>query len=104
MVPNRWTPEAQSDIQDTTWKVCSPETVAQGGWSGFSATAYFFGRELRKQLGVPVGLIDASWGGTRIESWTPPEGFAQVPALKRSTSAWNWATLIPRHTGSAWAR
>ena len=35
------------------------------------------------KLGVTVGLIDSSWGGTRIESWTPPEGFAAVPALKR---------------------
>ena len=38
---------------------------------------------MQKKLGVTVGLIDASWGGTRIESWTPPEGFAAVPALKQ---------------------
>ena len=64
-------------------KVCTPETVAPGGgWQGFSATAYFFGRELNEKLGVTVGLIDADWGGTRIESWTPPEGFAVVPTLK----------------------
>ena len=82
MVPNRWTPQPQVDLE-ATWKVCSPQTVAEGGWNGFSATAYFFGRELHKELGVAVGLIDASWGGTRIEPWTPPEGFAAVPALKR---------------------
>jgi sialate O-acetylesterase len=63
--------------------VCSPETIAEGGWGGFSAAGYFFGRELHKKLGVAVGLIDATWGGTRIESWTPPEGFAAVPALKQ---------------------
>jgi sialate O-acetylesterase len=80
MVPNLWTPQPQSDI-DAKWKTCTPETIAEGGWGGFSAAAYFFGRELHKQLGVPVGLIDATWGGTRIESWTPPEGFAEVPAL-----------------------
>lgn len=87
MVPNKWTPEPQSDFSESgpegVWKVCSPKTIAEGGWSGFSAAAYFFGRELHKKLGVAVGLIDADWGGTRIKSWTPPEGFAEVPALKR---------------------
>jgi len=82
LVTKSWKPEPQSDIEGT-WKVCTPKTVAEGGWSGFSACAYYFGRELHKKLGVPVGLIDSSWGGTRIEPWTPPEGFAMVPALKR---------------------
>jgi len=81
-VTKSWKPEPQKDIEGT-WKVCSPETVAEGGWGGFSACAYYFGRELHKKLGVAVGLIDSSWGGTRIESWTPPEGFAAVPALKQ---------------------
>lgn len=81
MVDNRWTPQPQNDMAGT-WKVCTPKTLAEGGWNGFSATAYFFGRELNEKLGVTIGLIDADWGGTRIESWTPPEGFAAVPALK----------------------
>ncbi len=92
LVANRWTPEPQSDVEggkpgeikpEGRWKVCSPETVAEGGWGGFSAAAYYFGRELRQKLGVAVGLIDTTWGGTRIESWTPPEGFAVVPALAK---------------------
>ncbi len=81
MVDNHWDPQAQSDMKGT-WKVCTPESVAQGGWNGFSAAGYFFGRELNEKLGVAVGLVEADWGGTRIESWTPPEGFAAVPALK----------------------
>ncbi|MGD0262598.1 MAG: sialate O-acetylesterase [Verrucomicrobiota bacterium] len=81
-VTKSWKPEPQNDIEGT-WKVCSPKTVAEGGWSGFSACGYYFGRELHQKLGVAVGLIDASWGGTRIEPWTPPEGFAAVPALKK---------------------
>ncbi len=81
MVPNRWTPEPQNDMAGT-WKLCNPQTIAEDGWGGFSATAYFFGRELHKKLGVTIGLIDSTWGGTRIESWTPPEGFGLVPALK----------------------
>jgi sialate O-acetylesterase len=81
LVTRKWSPEPQQDI-DGTWKICTPKTVTEGGWSGFSAAAYFFGRELHKQLNVPIGLIESSWGGTKIESWTPPEGFAAVPALK----------------------
>ncbi len=48
-----------------SWTSCSPQTVP-----GFSAVAYFFGRELHKTLGVPVGLIHTSWGGTPAEAWT----------------------------------
>jgi sialate O-acetylesterase len=66
----------QDDIK-AEWKVCTPETVP-----GFSAALYFFGRDLHKELKVPFGLIHTSWGGTRIEPWTPPEGFAAVPALE----------------------
>ena len=62
------------------WRICNPENITKGEYGGFSATAYFFGRELHKQLGVPIGLIDSSWGGTYIEPWTPPEGFAAIKA------------------------
>ncbi len=82
MVPNRWTPQAQEDIAPASWKVCSPKTIAEGGWDGFSAAGYFFGRDLYKKLDVPIGLIEADWGGTRIEPWTPPEGFAAVSSLR----------------------
>ena len=59
------------------WKACTPENIP-----AFSAVGYFFGRELNKELKVPVGLINSSWGATRIESWTPPVGFAKIPDLK----------------------
>jgi sialate O-acetylesterase len=59
------------------WAVCSPDTVAR-----FSATAYFFGRELHKELGVPVGLINSSVGGTPIESWISPEAQSASAELK----------------------
>jgi sialate O-acetylesterase len=81
LVQHDWEAQPQEDIKGT-WKVCTPQSVTEGGWNGFSAVAYFFGRELNQKLGVPVGLIESDWGGTRIESWTPPEGFARVPALK----------------------
>lgn len=59
------------------WEKCSPKTIGT-----FSAVAYYFGRELHKELDVPVGLINTSWGGTRIEPWTPPFGFAAVPKVQ----------------------
>lgn len=48
------------------WVMCTPRTVGD-----FSAVGYFFGRKLHRDLNVPVGLIDSSWGGTPAESWTP---------------------------------
>ena len=65
----------QQDVV-ATWSETTPETIA-----GFSAVAYYFGRKLYKNLDVPIGLINTSWGGTRIEPWTPPVGLAGVPAL-----------------------
>lgn len=62
--------------QPGRWQVCSPQTVAH-----FTATGYYFGRRLQEELDVPIGLLGANWGGTRIEPWTPLEGFAKVPAL-----------------------
>ena len=66
----------QNDV-DADWYETNPETIAN-----FSAVAYYFGRKLYKNLDVPIGLINTSWGGTRIEPWTPPAGFATVPALE----------------------
>jgi sialate O-acetylesterase len=60
-----------------TWKLCSPETVGS-----FSAAGYFFGRRLHKELDVPVGLINSSWGGTPIQAWTSTAAQEAQPELK----------------------
>ena len=60
-----------------SWVVCDPTTVGQ-----FTAVGYFFARKIHKELGVPVGLVNSSWGGTRVEPWAPPCGFKAVPELK----------------------
>ena len=57
-----------------SWQPCSAETVAD-----FSAVAYYFGRELHKELTVPVGLIHTSWGGTPAEAWTSRKALAAEP-------------------------
>ena len=64
------------------WRPCTPQSVAADGWGGFSAAAYFFGRQLHKDLKVPVGLIDTSWGGTPAEFWTSRKALEANPALK----------------------
>lgn len=61
------TTEPQKDCSGD-WEVCTQETVGD-----FTAVGYFFGRKLHKELGIPVGLINSSWGGTRIEPWTAPK-------------------------------
>jgi sialate O-acetylesterase len=61
-VPVRDVPVVDRPI---SWKVCTPATVPQ-----FSAVLYYFGLKLHKELDVPVGLINSSWGGSPIEPWT----------------------------------
>ena len=65
-----------TDVQGQ-WEVCSPETAGQ-----FSAVGYFFGREIYKQLKVPVGLIHSSSGGTPVESWMPLKSMKGHPLCK----------------------
>ncbi len=62
------------------WSVCSSNTLET---TKFSAVGYFFGREIEKEINVPIGLIESSWGGTRIEPWTPPVGFKAVSKLSQ---------------------
>ncbi|MCK6489648.1 MAG: sialate O-acetylesterase [Planctomycetes bacterium] len=65
-------PAPRADLAGT-WTVASPETV--GGWT---AVGYYFGRDLQRHLGVPIGLLNASWGGTRVEAWTSREVVARL--------------------------
>lgn len=62
------------------WRACTPTSVPN-----FSAVAYYFGRQLHKELKVPVGLINASWGSTTVQQWTPPEGYRLVPQFANGT-------------------
>ncbi len=76
-VPQTMSTTPQRDLAGGAWQVGSPETVGD-----FSAVGYFFGRELRRQLRVPIGLIHASWGGTRIEPWISPATMATFPEYR----------------------
>ena len=59
------------------WQDCSPESAKD-----FSATAYFFGREIHRTLGIPVGLIHSSWGGTVAEAWTSAGSLSTMEDFK----------------------
>mgnify|MGYP001115387893 CR=1 FL=1 len=76
-IPHVPADKPQQDVKAGPWQAATPETVGN-----FTAVGYYFARELQKELDVPIGLIGSNWGGTRIEPWTPPQGFQAVPALK----------------------
>ncbi len=59
------------------WQACDPEKAA-----AFSAVAFHFGRHIHRALGVPVGLIHASWGGTPAEAWTPRAALVAEASLR----------------------
>ena len=84
-VPKNVAEQPQSTVK-ASWRVCGPQTAG-----GFSAVGYFFARDLRKAINVPVGMIESDWGGTYAETWTDhatlekvlPEAFArQAESLK----------------------
>ncbi len=75
-VPRGGAGQPAADVAGT-WAAAAPETVGD-----FSAVGYFFGRDLEKQLGVPVGLIASNVGGTAAEQWMSDESIAGNPDLK----------------------
>jgi len=78
--------------KNSGWKTAVPANVAN-----FTAVGYFFARELYKQLKVPIGLINTSWGGTDVETWTSRQAFensdefadmiAKIPSLNLDSLA-----------------
>ena len=79
------------------WVECSPKTVG-----GFSAVGYFFGRQLHKALGVPVGLIHSSVGGTPAEAWTSMLALTSDPDFKEIVARWSsgpaqWEFVTPTY-------
>jgi sialate O-acetylesterase len=91
-------PELAADLQTATHatirlfrveKKLAPPEVVSDGWqvaggearNQFSAVGYWFGRQLARELGVPVGMIQSAWGGSLIEEWTPPEAYATLAAV-----------------------
>ena len=90
-VKKKLSPAPLDDVEGA-WAPSSPESAAQ-----FSAVAYFFGRELQEKLGVPIGLIHTSWGGTPAEAWTSREALAARASLRHMIDRYDAAM---RRTGA----
>lgn len=70
----------QSDISSGKWKVCDPANVKE-----LSAVAYFFARKIHGDQNVPVGIIQSTWGGTKIEPWTSRDMLLTSPITRTKT-------------------
>lgn len=79
------------------WVSSTPQTMRN-----FSAVAYFFGRKLRQTLGVPVALINASWGGTNIETWMDPNWLNQRQTLAAAASKIPASEWFPTQPGKTY--
>ena len=69
-VPKEINLKPNQTLNNVKWSVCSPKTV-----SDFSGIGYFYAKQLQDKLHIPIGIINASWGGTNIETWISKEGF-----------------------------
>ncbi len=70
---HEWSDWSNRHFRKGDWDICSPETVKE-----FSAIGYIFGRRIHMASGVPIGLIDASIGGTTVETWTPEDVLRKI--------------------------
>ncbi|MCP4452534.1 MAG: sialate O-acetylesterase [Planctomycetes bacterium] len=80
-VPQKLAAEPAEDC-DGSWQVCALTTAAE-----FSAVAYYYGQDLHRLLGVPIGLIASHRGATRAESWTDQETLTAFPAFSKPLKA-----------------
>ncbi|MEN2434754.1 sialate O-acetylesterase [Weeksellaceae bacterium A-14] len=71
----------QESLSETHWEVANSSTIGD-----FSATAYFFAKKMFEETGVPIGIINSSWGGTVIESWIPRDAFEQSSYFREMIS------------------
>jgi len=67
-IPHSGSEEPSDELENGRWTVNHPDSTGN-----FTAVGYYFAKELRKEIDVPIGLINTSWGGSRIESWINPE-------------------------------
>lgn len=81
-IPNTVSPTPKNDITGGAWQVSSPATAGN-----FTAVGYYFAKELNRELNVPIGLINTSWGGTHSETWTSREAFEASEEFKSMIAA-----------------
>jgi sialate O-acetylesterase len=84
-----WSDWSSRHFRKGDWDVCTPETVKE-----FSAIGYVFGRRLAMAAGVPIGLIDASAGGTTVETWTPEDVLRKIDGKETREMLKEWDDKI----------
>jgi len=90
-VPITAAEQPQESFKASRWVKASPQTVAQ-----FSAVPYFFARDLYQKLNVPIGLVNAAWGGKMIEVFMSPELIASRPEFSKIDDRWKFEqSLLP---------
>lgn len=89
VVPRTFSGKPRDDINRIGWFRCTPKTVPN-----FSAVAYYFGREIQKRTGVPIGLVQCSWYGTSIQVWTSLRAFEANPIIKQDYDT--FVTALPK--------
>jgi sialate O-acetylesterase len=82
-VPQKVALMPQQDTLPASWQTCTPETARK-----FSAVAFFFARQLYKELDVPVGIILSAWPGTAGEEWTDPDSLRREKELWPIVARW----------------
>jgi sialate O-acetylesterase len=92
-IPHTTSRYPQDDCE-AQWSVCTPETMRD-----FSAVGYFFGKNLQENLDVPIGLIQAAWGGTAIEVWTPEHIIQGDPEFNQWDAVLGTSDYWPREPG-----
>jgi sialate O-acetylesterase len=84
-----WSDWSKRHFLKGAWEVCTPETVRE-----FSAIGYIFGRRVHMASRVPIGLIDASIGGTTVETWTPEQVLQGIPGAETQAKLREWQEKI----------
>ncbi|MEM4248640.1 MAG: sialate O-acetylesterase, partial [Candidatus Nanoarchaeia archaeon] len=85
-VPHKGSIIEEEDIspeENSGWQVCNPDSSAN-----FSAVGYFFGKDLQKDLNIPIGLINSAYSGTAAEMWTSIEALRSLPEFETTATAY----------------
>lgn len=84
-----WSAWSNRHFRKGDWEACAPRTVQE-----FSAIGYVFGRRVHMAAQVPIGLIDASIGGTTVETWTPEEVLRRIEGRETKDKLKAWEEKI----------
>jgi sialate O-acetylesterase len=84
-----WSDWSNRHFRKGYWDPCSPETVRD-----FSAIGYIFGRRVHMASGVPIGLVNASIGGTTLETWTPEDVLRKIEGVETRAMLKEWDDKI----------